>query len=90
MSDLRKYLDEQLKNPEFAEEWERQAAERAYRRAIIEARVGQNLTQKELAERCGIRQSNLSRIETGNSSPTVATLQQIAKGCGKTLYIEFR
>jgi transcriptional regulator with XRE-family HTH domain len=37
-----------------------------------------------------IRQSNISRIENGNSSPAVATLQQIADGVGKKLHIEFR
>ncbi|MCL2147417.1 MAG: helix-turn-helix transcriptional regulator [Synergistaceae bacterium] len=90
MSDYKKHLDKQLKNPEFAAEWERQRPEREYIKAIIAARLEQNLTQKELSERTGIRQSNISRIENGNSSPTVATLQQIADGMGKTLHIEFR
>jgi transcriptional regulator with XRE-family HTH domain len=48
------------------------------------------LTQEELARKTGIRQSNISRIENGNCSPTVATLQQIASGVGKTLHIEFK
>ena len=47
------------------------------------------LTQQQLAERCGIRQSNISRIENGTCSPTVATLQKIAAGMGKKLRIEF-
>ncbi|MDR3271629.1 MAG: helix-turn-helix domain-containing protein [Peptococcaceae bacterium] len=90
MSDLNKYLDEQLKNPEFAAEWASQCPEREYIKAIIAARIEQNLTQEELARKTGIRQSNISRIETGNCSPTIATLQQIADGVGKTLHIEFR
>ena len=90
MSDYKKYLNKQLENPEFAVEWERQRPEREYIKAIIAARMEQNLTQKELAQKTGIRQSNISRIETGNCSPTVATLQQIADGVGKTLHIEFR
>jgi len=90
MSDFRSHLDEQLKDPEFAAEWERQRPEREYIKAIIAARIEQNLTQKELAERTGIRQSNISRIENGNCSPTIATLQQIADGIGKTLHIEFK
>ena len=90
MSDFRNHLNELLKDPNFAEEWERQRPEREYMEAIIAARVEQKLTQKELAERTGIRQSNISRIENGNCSPTIATLQQIANGMGKTLYIEFR
>ena len=90
MSDYKKYLDKQLQNPEFAAEWERQRPEREYIKAIVAARLDQNLTQKDLAEKTGIRQSNISRIENGNCSPTVATLQQIASGVGKTLHIEFR
>jgi len=90
MSDYKKYLNKQLENPEFAAEWERQRPEREYIKAIIAARMDQNLTQKELSQKTGIRQSNISRIENGNCSPTVATLQQIADGVGKTLHIEFR
>jgi DNA-binding XRE family transcriptional regulator len=90
MSDLKRHLDEQLKNPEFAAEWEKQRPEREYIKAIIAARIETTLTQKELAQRTGIRQSNISRIENGNCSPTIATLQQIADGVGKTLHIEFR
>jgi len=90
MNDYKEYLNEQLKDPDFATEWERQAPEREYIKAIIAARMELNLTQKELSKMTGIRQSNISRIENGNSSPTVATLQQIASGMGKTLHIEFR
>ena len=90
MNDHKKYLKKQLENPEFATEWERQRPEREYIKAIIAARSERNLTQKELAEKTGIRQSNISRIENGNCSPTVATLQQIAEGVGKTLHIEFK
>jgi len=90
MSDYKKHLDEQLKDPAFAAEWERQRPEREYIKAIIAARIESNLTQGELAQRTGIRQSNISRIENGNSSPTIATLQQLASGMGKTLHIEFR
>ncbi|MCL2096601.1 MAG: helix-turn-helix domain-containing protein [Oscillospiraceae bacterium] len=90
MDDLQRHLAELLEDPEFAAEWERQRPEREYIKAIIGARIEKNLTQKELAEKTGIRQSNLSRIESGNCSPTIATLQQIASGMGKTLHIEFR
>ena len=48
------------------------------------------MTQKELAEKTGIRQSNISRIESGASSPTVDTLARIAAGLGKKLKIEFQ
>jgi predicted transcriptional regulator len=90
MNDYKEYLINQFKDPEFAAEWERNAPEREYIKAIIAARMELNLTQKQLASMTGIRQSNISRIENGNTSPTVATLQQIASGVGKKLHIEFR
>jgi len=47
------------------------------------------MTQKELAEKTGIRQSNISRIENGSASPTIDTLARIAAGLGKQLKIDF-
>jgi transcriptional regulator with XRE-family HTH domain len=40
---------------------------------IIELRERHGLTQAELAERCGIDQGELSRIERGSTSPTART-----------------
>ena len=37
-------------------------------------RKARKLTVQELAYRCDIERSNLSRIETGRSNPTVKTL----------------
>jgi ribosome-binding protein aMBF1 (putative translation factor) len=45
---------------------------------IIELRERHGLTQAELAERCGIDQADISRIERGSTSPTARTLQRIA------------
>ncbi len=89
MSELREYLAEQLKDPEFAAEYESMRPEYEAIRAMISARLECHMTQKELAERTGIRQSNISRIESGNSSPTIDTLARIAAGLGKKLKIEF-
>ena len=90
MSYLRKYLNEQMDNPEFAAEYETMRPEYEAIRAVIAARLECNMTQKELAEKTGIRQSNISRIESGASSPTVDTLARIAAGLGKKLKIEFQ
>lgn len=90
MSDLQKYLEKQMEDPEFRAEHEATRAEFEVTRALIEARVSMNMTQKELAERSGIRQSNISRIENGTCSPTIATLQSLARGLGKELSVNFR
>lgn len=79
-----------MEDPEFRAEHEATRAEFEVTRALIEARVSMNMTQKELAERSGIRQSNISRIENGTCSSTIATLQSLARGLGKELSVNFR
>jgi predicted transcriptional regulator len=59
----------------------REVLEQAYDIAvqIIGLREHHGLTQGELAERCGIDQGDISRIERGSTSPTARTLQRIAE-----------
>ena len=45
---------------------------------VIGLRLKHGLTQVQLAERCGIDQAEISRIETGNGNPTARTLERIA------------
>lgn len=89
MSDFRQYVDQQLSDPEFAAAYEAMQPEYEAVRAVIAARLESHMTQKELAEKTGLRQSNISRIESGSTSPTVDTLARIAAGMGKRLKIEF-
>ena len=89
MSDLRNSLEKHLQDPEFRKEYEASEADYQLTRALISARIAANMTQKELAEKSGIRQSNISRIENGNCTPTLATLRALAEGLGKKLVINF-
>lgn len=89
MSDFRKHLEKSLQDEGFAQEWEEQSAERDVMRRIVEARMEEGLTQQELAERCGMKASNLCRLENGNGNPSVATLEKIARGLGRRLEISF-
>ena len=89
MDDFDKYLNEQLQNPEFKKEWDENELEYQLMVMILKARNEQNLTQSELAERTGIRQSNISRIEKGQALPSISTLCKIARGLGKQLQIKF-
>lgn len=67
---LREFVEEQERlDPEFAEARHEFQPDAALMRAMIEARQSQNLTQKELAERGGIAQTEISRIERRNPQP---------------------
>ena len=82
-------IKEQMNDPEFAEAWAETELEDQIKRNLIQARIDAGLTQKELTERSGVRQSNISRIENGTAIPTLQTLNAIAKGTGKKLKISF-
>ena len=49
---------------------------------IAELRRANGMTQMEMAERCGIFQSNLARIEGGKYATTVDILSRIADVLG--------
>lgn len=89
MDDFDKYLKEQMKNPTFKKEWDKSEMEYQLMMMVLKARSEQKLTQSELAQRTGIRQSNISRIEEGQAMPSIATLCKIAHGLGKKLEIKF-
>lgn len=89
MDDMQKYLEEQLKDPEFKKEYDALEPEFAVVRAILEARREKGITQKDLSDLTGIAQGDISKLENGNANPSVKTLKRIASAMGKTLRIEF-
>ena len=65
------------------------AAGRQAARLIVSARSERGMTQAELAEACGMKASNLCRLESGAGNPSVATLSRIARALGRDLVIRF-
>lgn len=56
-------------------------------REFARARCEAGLTQAELAERSGVRQETISRLEKGRVNPTAKTLDQLARAMGKRLSV---
>jgi len=89
MSEWKKFLNEQLEDPEVRSEWDALAPEFAIIQAIIDARKNAGLTQKQLSERAGIAQADISKMETGDANPSLKTLKRLATATNTTLKIEF-
>lgn len=89
MKRLNDYLKEQMKDPEFVKAYEELQPEMAVIRAIVEARTSKNLTQKELSERTGIAQTEISKLENGTRNPSIKLLQRLAEGMDMDLSISF-
>lgn len=89
MTNFIDFREKMLENPEVKEEYDALQAEFDIIQALIEARKQQHLTQKELSERTGITQADISRIENGTRNPSLEMLKRLAKGMGMRLKLEF-
>ena len=94
MTDFQKFLDEaldkvQLTPAKEVPENEDYDINEEVRALVVAARSASNLTQKQLAQRSGISQANLSKIENGNHHPSLSTLKRIADALGKRLVVSF-
>ena len=78
---FKEYKEKALKeNPELYEEYKELEPEYELIKQVIKIRKDQELTQKELADRTGTRQSNISRLEQGEYNPSLKFLKKLAQG----------
>ncbi len=84
-------IAEQLRtDPEFRAEWERTAVARAVALAIVRYRAEHDLSQRELAERLGMKQPQVARLELGEVNPSIDTLLRVASKLGIEFTIDVR
>jgi len=89
MTKFNDYLKEKMKDPAFKAEYEALEPEFAIIQAMIDARKNGGITQKQLAEKTGIAQSDISKLENGSANPSLRTLRRLADGMGMKLRVEF-
>ena len=88
MSDFRKQLEEELKDPEFKKEWDNLELRYAVIKQLIKIRNTYNLSQAQLAEKLNTTQAVISRIENGTVNIGIDFIEKLAKAFDKK--IEFR
>jgi len=89
MRTLQSALAEKMKTPEFRAEYEALEPEFVIMQAMIDARKSAGLTQKQLSERAGIAQGDISKLESGSANPSLRTLRRLADAMHTRLRIEF-
>ena len=89
MKTLESALAERMREPEFKVEYEALEPEFEIVQAIIDARKISGFTQKQLAEKTGIAQGDISKIENGEANPSLKTLKRLASGIDMKLHLEF-
>jgi ribosome-binding protein aMBF1 (putative translation factor) len=80
-------LAEDLKDPEFRQEWEDTAYARAVATRVAAYRAEHGLTQSDLARRLGMKQPAIARLEAGEHIPTVPTLSRLSQELGLQFHI---
>lgn len=58
--------------------------------AVRDLRENRGLTQAELADRAGLKQPAVARLEAGGTMPTIPVLERIAEALKVRLSVEFR
>src|SRR5204863_4291739 len=81
LADLKREL---MENPDYRLGWGIHEVTVELGRCVSEMRNKANLTQAQLAERLGVSQSLIARLESGRPerTPTLPTLIRVAKACG--------
>ncbi|OGM85111.1 transcriptional regulator [Candidatus Woesebacteria bacterium RIFOXYC1_FULL_46_16] len=90
MEEWNKVKKELLKNKEAYKEYKRLEPKYRLISQLIGARIKKGLTQKQLAERIGTKQSAVARIESGNANPSLDFLKKITSALGSELIVQIK
>ena len=74
--------------PGFRETWDRMRPLRELTLKLTETRIARGMTQTELAEKAGLKQSALSRLENGRIPPNITTVLAVVKALGMRVTLE--
>ncbi|HKP94591.1 MAG TPA: helix-turn-helix transcriptional regulator [Fibrobacteria bacterium] len=89
-STFKGYLEGKLKHKTFREAYEHYRDRLTIGLQIRDLRETAGLTQKRLADRLGVSQQVIARLESGEAdNPTVGILERIAKATGHRLHFQF-
>ncbi|HUW63896.1 MAG TPA: helix-turn-helix transcriptional regulator [Spirochaetia bacterium] len=84
---LRELKAKLMKDPAFQEAYEELQPEYQLIKALIRQRLEKHMTQSELAEKVGTRQSSIARLESGSYNPSFRFLKKVANALDARLEV---
>ena len=87
MIDFDTFLEKKLKNPDFKREYDALDKEFELIDELLKARSEAKMTQAQVAEAMGVKQSAVARIESGNLDMKYSTLVKYLNAVGKRIAI---
>jgi DNA-binding XRE family transcriptional regulator len=89
MSNWNDFKKKLLSEPGVRKEYERLEPRYEVIKKLIELRIKNEMTQKQLAKKLNTKQASISRFESGNVNPTVDFMLMVSQALGKKLNITF-
>ena len=75
---FREFVEDQMKDPEFRAEYESLEPEFALVRQLLDLRLKAGLSQRELADKAGMPQSTIARMESGHPVKSTTFLRIVS------------
>ena len=79
-----------MKEKDFVKVYSTLEPEYSILNSIIEKRIKNNMSQKDLAKKLGTKQSAISRLESGRYNPSLSFLKKLGKALDSELVISFK
>lgn len=74
--------EEQLADPSFRAEWQRLAPAREFAATLLRYRAEHEMSQRALAERLGVSQPRIVKLESGEHNPEIDTIINAVRRLG--------
>ena len=87
---FREDLRKRLKDLKFKKAWEKSEPEYLLSKMMIEKRLAQQISQRQLAKKMKTTQAVISRIESMNANPSLFLLKRIAEALDSKLILQFK
>ncbi len=87
MKTFQNFKNKALKNKSFKKEYDALETEFKLIELLIQKRLNKGMSQKELAEAIGTKQSAISRFESGDYNPSLSFLSKLSGALGAKLKI---
>ena len=78
-----------MKDPEFRRVAKEMEPEYQLARSLIAARIKRKMSQATIAKKAGTNQASISRLETGDSKPSLSLLRRVARALDVRLMVRF-
>ena len=83
-------LKESLKDPEFKKAWKESEPEYLLAKQLIEKRLSQKISQRDLAKKINTSQAAICRLESMSGNPSFDFLKRIATALDCQLHITLK